>query len=366
MKRGINNIVDIKRGNTNITKVYRGDIQVWPETEIDIVFLFWNTENNDSYLSKWNITNNTLEWTISGIQCGTGLGLVYNSKYDQLVVGHNTESNLTRRGWSTYSSIDGNLVLLGPFGPEGNNQGFPHSGSCSLDGETVTVGRNRGLRVYTPSNNVYSGDFWTTNTRINGISTNNNFIYLQSSISTNINRRDYPSNTNSVIAGSITTNADGKRYVNGFYKNHWFYKQESGSTLIIATENSTKNGLITANNLNVGASIINYDVDKDGNIYVYHSSLSGNFISKWNSSRSLQWRRGSSYPGDITIGGSFRFLTFGLINNETQLICGIFANNNLRFIVLDIDGNYIKDITFPDQLMNSHSESLVLNNNHII
>jgi hypothetical protein len=329
----------------------------------DIVFLSWDAGAVRN-ISRWNIKTNTLEWTITGIATSTGVGLVYNSKYNQLVIGHNLQSGLTRRGWSTYNSITGDLVLLGPFSTGSN--GYPHSGACSLDGETVTVGRNWGLRVYNPTTNTYSADFWGSNTRINGISTNNDYIYMQVSTSTTITRRDYPSNLNSVSAGSITTNADGRRYVNGFYKNYWFHRISGNATLIIATENATKDGLVSGGNLNVGANIINYDVDKDGNIYVYHVSLSGNFISKWNSSRVLQWRRGAAYPGTITVGTSYRFQTFGLINNETEILCGISVSGNVRFIVLDIDGNYIKDLTFPDGTMTFHWEALVLNNNHII
>jgi hypothetical protein len=253
--------------------------------EGDIIYIQWN-DGTTTRFSKWSLKSNGLIWT--KVASGGSSNPVYNSKYKFITLPHNqVEGGTNRRGVTIYDEKTGDLInqffVVSSFI-------FAHSGSCAVDGETMTFGFNGALKVraYIPSTNSFidlsSGFLGNENNfRQNWIGENNDYLYYQMSTTNDLRRIDFPSATNRTSAGgNQVTRGDGKFFNSGFWKKHFF-------TILlnnfgITGENATKDGVtIVASNFSVGSNIYNFDVDIDGNIYFLHASQSGNFISKYNS-----------------------------------------------------------------------------------
>jgi hypothetical protein len=58
MKRGINNIVDIKRGSTNIQKVYRGNNLIWERSAGAISYIYVFRNNSTNTVRKYDLDGN--------------------------------------------------------------------------------------------------------------------------------------------------------------------------------------------------------------------------------------------------------------------------------------------------------------------
>jgi hypothetical protein len=285
-----------------------------------------------------------MEWTIDNIGISTGIGFAWNPIHNILAIGHNLRDNVTRRGWSLYSDDGVSPTLLNSFFTTGL---YPHVSSVSEDGDFIALGTNGSARVYNVGSNTIT-TVSSGNIRFNALSPDNGFHFRSLSTNAAVTRLDYPSLTNQAAAGSISfADIQGHAIRNGQYGGEWIYHRGAinDATLHFIRWVEATNSITRWTTLNCGANIIHYTIDKDDNLFVYHVLTSGNFLSKFDSSRGLVWRTGSSVPGTITIPSGNGYRLCALVNNEQEILIGMQDARVLRFDTST--GDYLGDTTFP-------------------